>query len=146
MKKLIVAIVFLAGTTFTIQAQSSTEKSDSKSETTQTKDHACSSECTHETQASSHGEKGHTCSTACETTGSTTATMGTKDHTCTADCKEGAHGEKVGTSSTESRNASGSSAMATKDHTCTDACTAGDCVIAHGETGHTCTEDCKKKM
>lgn len=31
-----------------------------------------------------------------------------------------------------------------RDHTCTDACkTAGECVIAHGEKGHTCDATCK---
>ena len=36
---------------------------------------------------------------------------------------------------------------ALKDHVCTDACKkAGKCVVVHGEKGHKCTKECKKKM
>ncbi len=33
-----------------------------------------------------------------------------------------------------------------KEHVCTSACKDGSHVYAHGEKGHTCGEECKKKM
>ena len=36
--------------------------------------------------------------------------------------------------------------MEMKAHVCTAACANGKHMYAHGEKGHTCTEDCKKKM
>lgn len=37
--------------------------------------------------------------------------------------------------------------MELKNHQCTTAChNAGHCVYVHGEKGHKCTDDCKKKM
>ena len=109
MKQIIVIFALVLGFAFTVSAQTTPqkkEKKEMKSETTQLKDHVCTSACTPEKHVYAHGEKGHVCTDACKKMEEKSSTTEMKDHVCTTACKDGkhvyAHGEK--------------------GHVCTDSC------------------------
>ncbi len=89
--------------------------------------------------------KEHVCTDACHTAGHCMYAHGEKGHECTEECKKmdmkKMDMKKMKTDGMEMKK------MGLKDHVCTDAChNAGHCVFAHGEKGHECGDECKKKI
>lgn len=130
MKKFLILLA-CAGFLGTASAQTGTSSAAPKEEM---KDHTCSATCTKKAHAYAHGEKGHTCTEACQAPATTVKKAGG----CCAGKKEGASCAKEG-AKTEAH------VEATKDHACTAACQDGKHTYACGEKGHQCGDACAHK-
>lgn len=105
MKKVLIAIVILAGISFTANAQSGAKKGKALQKKVEMKAHVCTDACNKEGHCVfKHGEKGHPCTAACKPSGELQPTA--KEHVCTDACKNGQHMYLHGE----------------KGHTCSEAC------------------------
>ena len=108
MKKVIFLIALIIGISAAAMAQLSSQKEKKENSKMELKDHVCTDAChTSGHCVYAHGEKGHTCTSACAAAPAGSSAMELKDHVCTDACHTSghcvyAHGEK--------------------GHECTDAC------------------------